>query len=78
MDTVEALTGVTIDKFAELNLVGFYELANAFGGVEACINKWPGGGGVSPGGTCPTPSSSTPSRARTRAQASPGERACRT
>jgi anionic cell wall polymer biosynthesis LytR-Cps2A-Psr (LCP) family protein len=55
VDTVEALTGVTINKFAELNLIGFYELANAFGGVEACINKWPGGGGVAPGGNLSDP-----------------------
>jgi LCP family protein required for cell wall assembly len=55
VDTVEALTGVTINKFAELNLIGFYELASAFGGVEACINKWPGGGGVAPGGNLSDP-----------------------
>jgi LCP family protein required for cell wall assembly len=55
VDTVEALTGVTIDKFAELNLIGFYELAGAFGGVEACINKWPGGDSVSPGGNLSDP-----------------------
>jgi LCP family protein required for cell wall assembly len=55
VDTVEALTGVTINKFAELNLIGFYELANAFGGVEACINKWPGGGGYAPGANLSDP-----------------------
>ena len=55
MDSVEALTGVTIDKFAELNLIGFYELASAFGGVEACINSWPGGDGVAPGGNLSDP-----------------------
>jgi LCP family protein required for cell wall assembly len=55
VDTVEALTGVTINKFAELNLVGFYELANAFGGVEACINSWPGGDDVGPGGNLSDP-----------------------
>jgi LCP family protein required for cell wall assembly len=55
VDTVEALTGVTINKFAELNLVGFYALANAFGGVEACINKWPGGGGYSAGANLSDP-----------------------
>ena len=36
--TVEQLTGVHIDHFAEVNLDGFYELANAFGGVEVCLN----------------------------------------
>jgi LCP family protein required for cell wall assembly len=35
--TVEALTGVRIDHFAEVNLEGFYELARVFGGVEVCL-----------------------------------------
>jgi LCP family protein required for cell wall assembly len=35
--TVEQLTGVHIDHFAELNLDGFYELAKAVGGVEVCL-----------------------------------------
>ena len=35
--TVEALTGVHIDHFAELNLDGFYELAKVVGGVEVCL-----------------------------------------
>lgn len=43
IDTVQALTGVHIDKFAELNLVGFYELAKAFGGIDVCLKGWPGG-----------------------------------
>jgi LCP family protein required for cell wall assembly len=36
--SVEALTGVHIDHFAELNLDGFYELAKVLGGVEVCLN----------------------------------------
>jgi LCP family protein required for cell wall assembly len=36
--TVEQLTGVHIDHFAEVNLDGFYELANVLGGVEVCLN----------------------------------------
>ena len=36
--TVEQLTGVHIDHFAEINLDGFYELANVLGGVEVCLN----------------------------------------
>jgi len=36
--TVEALTGVHIDHFAEINLDGFYELAKVLGGVEVCLN----------------------------------------
>jgi LCP family protein required for cell wall assembly len=35
--TVEQLTGVHIDHFAEVNLDGFYELATVFGGVEVCL-----------------------------------------
>ena len=35
--TVEKLTGVHIDHFAEVNLAGFYELAKVFGGVEVCL-----------------------------------------
>jgi LCP family protein required for cell wall assembly len=35
--TVEKLTGVHIDHFAEVNLDGFYELARVFGGVEVCL-----------------------------------------
>jgi LCP family protein required for cell wall assembly len=36
--TVEQFTGVHIDHFAEVNLDGFYELANVLGGVEVCLN----------------------------------------
>jgi anionic cell wall polymer biosynthesis LytR-Cps2A-Psr (LCP) family protein len=43
IETVEALTGVTINKFIELNLVGYYNMAQVFGGVEACVFPWPGG-----------------------------------
>ena len=41
--TVKQLTGVHIDHFAEVNLVGFYELAKAFGGIEACLKPYNGG-----------------------------------
>src|SRR5262249_36006940 len=34
--TVEQLTGVHIDHFAEVNLGGFYELAKVFGGGAVC------------------------------------------
>jgi len=37
--TVEKLTGVHIDHFAEVNLDGFYELANVLGGVQVCLNQ---------------------------------------
>lgn len=37
--TVEQLTGVHIDHFAEVNLAGFYELASVLGKVEVCLNN---------------------------------------
>jgi LCP family protein required for cell wall assembly len=37
IDTVEAVTGVHIDRFFETNLAGFYYLAQAFRGVEVCL-----------------------------------------
>jgi len=36
--TVEKLTGMHIDHFAEVNLDGFYELAKVAEGVEVCLN----------------------------------------
>ena len=41
--TVEAVTGQKIDHFAEINLAGFYYLASAFGGIEACVKPENGG-----------------------------------
>ncbi|CQD04284.1 cell envelope-related function transcriptional attenuator [Mycobacterium europaeum] len=35
---VRSLTGVPIDYFAEVNLAGFYDLAQSLGGVEVCLN----------------------------------------
>jgi anionic cell wall polymer biosynthesis LytR-Cps2A-Psr (LCP) family protein len=55
VETVEALTGVKIDKFAELNLVGFYELAKVFNGIEVCVDPWPGGDGVPANGNLRDP-----------------------
>ena len=37
-EAVEDLLGVNVDHFAEVNLVGFYDLANAIGGVQVCLN----------------------------------------
>ena len=37
--TVEQLTGVHIDHFAEINLDGFYELAKVLGGVQVCLKN---------------------------------------
>lgn len=41
--TVESLTHVKIDHFAEVNLAGFFSLAQAFGGVEVCLRSFHGG-----------------------------------
>jgi LCP family protein required for cell wall assembly len=38
--TVEAVTGQHVDHFAEVNLAGYYELAQAFDGVEVCVKSW--------------------------------------
>ena len=42
--TVQAVTGQTINHFAELNLAGYYYLANAFGGITVCVKPWTAGG----------------------------------
>ena len=41
--TVSSVTGEHIDHFAEVNLAGFYALAQAFGGIEVCVKSWDGG-----------------------------------
>jgi LCP family protein required for cell wall assembly len=38
VQTVEQLTGVTIDHYVEVNLAGFYEITKAVGGVPVCLN----------------------------------------
>ncbi|WP_327140788.1 LCP family protein [Nocardia sp. NBC_01327] len=38
VQTVKALTGVPINRFAEVSLAGFYDLATALGGVDVCLN----------------------------------------
>lgn len=37
--TVEKLTGRTIDHYASINLLGFYDISNAIGGVEVCLKN---------------------------------------
>jgi LCP family protein required for cell wall assembly len=37
IDTVEKVTAQKIDHFAEVNLAGFFYLAQDFGGIEVCI-----------------------------------------
>ncbi|WP_410589648.1 LCP family protein [Amycolatopsis sp. lyj-23] len=36
---VEDLTGVKIDHFAEVNLLSFYEISKAVGGVDVCLKR---------------------------------------
>ncbi|HEX6451833.1 MAG TPA: LCP family protein [Trebonia sp.] len=43
IDTVQSLTGVKIDHFAEVNLAGFFYLAQSFGGIEVCLKSYNGG-----------------------------------
>ena len=38
IQTVEKLTGATIDHYAEVNLLGFYDITNAIGGIDVCLN----------------------------------------
>jgi len=47
--TVQAVTGVHIDHFLEMNLAGFYNLAQAFGGIEVCVKPAPAGAGFPAG-----------------------------
>ena len=37
--TVEAVSGTTVDHYAELNLAGFVELTGTLGGVNVCLNQ---------------------------------------
>ncbi|MCX5405157.1 LCP family protein [Streptomyces sp. NBC_00335] len=39
LETVRTFLGVPIDHFAELNLAGFYHLADALDGVPVCLKK---------------------------------------
>jgi LCP family protein required for cell wall assembly len=43
ISTVESVTGQPVDHFAEVNLAGFYYLAQAFNGIEVCVRPWNGG-----------------------------------
>jgi LCP family protein required for cell wall assembly len=44
--TVESVTGVKVNHFVEVNLAGFYYLAQAFGGIEVCLKPYPGNNGL--------------------------------
>ncbi|MEU8894646.1 LCP family protein [Nocardia sp. NPDC048505] len=39
VNAVRDLTGVPIDRFAEVSLAGFYHLSEALGGVEVCLKN---------------------------------------
>lgn len=38
LETVRNFLDVPIDRFAEINLAGFFDLATALGGIEVCLN----------------------------------------
>jgi LCP family protein required for cell wall assembly len=37
--TIENLTGLTVDHFVQVDLLGFYRISNAIGGVPVCLNR---------------------------------------
>ncbi|HWM36137.1 MAG TPA: LCP family protein [Streptomyces sp.] len=39
IETMEQLTGVTIDNYAAVNLLGFYDITQAVGGVDVCLKN---------------------------------------
>ncbi len=39
IETVEKLTGSTIDNYAAVNLLGFSDITKAIGGVDVCLNN---------------------------------------
>ncbi|MBP2334030.1 LCP family protein required for cell wall assembly [Saccharothrix coeruleofusca] len=39
IETIQNLSDVTIDHYAEINLVGFYEITKAVGGVDVCLTQ---------------------------------------
>ncbi len=39
VDTVEKMTGVTVDHYAEINFQGFLTMVDALGGVEVCLPR---------------------------------------
>jgi anionic cell wall polymer biosynthesis LytR-Cps2A-Psr (LCP) family protein len=49
VQTVESVTGVHVDHFIVSDIIGFYELAQQFGGLEVCIQPAPAEGGLPAG-----------------------------
>jgi LCP family protein required for cell wall assembly len=39
IETIQNLTGAGIDHYAEVNLLGFYDITNAIGGIDVCLNE---------------------------------------
>jgi LCP family protein required for cell wall assembly len=39
VETIENLTGLTVDHFVQVDLLGFYRISNAIGGVTVCMNN---------------------------------------
>ncbi|WP_051732533.1 LCP family protein [Kitasatospora phosalacinea] len=39
LKSVEQLTGVRVDHYAEVSMVGFYRAARALGGIPVCLNR---------------------------------------
>jgi LCP family protein required for cell wall assembly len=39
IQTIEQFTGLQINHFASVNLVGFYDISKAIGGVQVCLRK---------------------------------------
>ncbi len=37
--TITALTGLHVDHYVEVNLLGFYRISNAIGGVDVCLRQ---------------------------------------
>jgi LCP family protein required for cell wall assembly len=38
-NTIHELTGLQIDHYVQVNLLGFYEISEAIGGVDLCLNE---------------------------------------
>jgi LCP family protein required for cell wall assembly len=38
VQTIENLTGLSIDHFVQVDLLGFYRISNAIGGIDVCLN----------------------------------------
>jgi LCP family protein required for cell wall assembly len=38
VQTIEGMTGLTIDHFVQVDLIGFYRISNAVGGIDVCLN----------------------------------------